>query len=225
MRTRRILVVALGVLAAGLLVTPTASAGNWEETLLDPTPPRIEAGVTYTFGYWVLQHGSYPYMQGDGDLGPTALRARDEHGDVVDFPGVAGRTPGHYSAEVLFPHNGTWSIESTHEVLMPDLNVATVTVPGAVAVSPSEVRQRAAYDWGPVHPSFPPPASGAAVVAPGPPATPVPGATERDVAPRSQATPDTPGTDLPVWLVVAAGVATIALAVMLARRHRRAATR
>jgi hypothetical protein len=225
MRTRRILVVALGVLAAGLLVTPPASAGNWEETLLDPTPNRIEAGVTYTFGYWVLQHGSYPYEQGKGDLGPTALRARDvmdDNGDdVVDFAGTPTKTPGHYSAEVVFPHDGHWMLESVHETLMPDVNIATVTVPGSVAIAPSEVKQRAPYEWGPVHPSFPPPADTAEAVAPQPP----PGAETRDVAPRSQATADTAGTDLPVWLVVVAGVATIALAVLLARRYRRAASR
>ena len=62
MRTRRILVVALAVLATGLLAATPAQAGNWEETLLDPPPARIEPGVTYTFGYWILQHGSYPYQ-------------------------------------------------------------------------------------------------------------------------------------------------------------------
>lgn len=221
MRTRRILVVALGVVAAGLLVTPPASAGNWEETLLDPTPQRIEAGVTYTFGYWILQHGSYPYMQGKGDLGPTALRASDGKGTVIDFAGVPAPTAGHYVAEVVFPHNGAWAISSQHEVLMTDPDVATVTVPGGVAVAPSEMGQRAPYDWGSVRPSFPPSAADAEAVAPQPP----PSAQSRDVAPRSQATPDTPGTDLPVWLVVVAGVATIALAVLLARRYRRAATR
>lgn len=221
MRTRRILVVALGVLAAGLLVTPPASAGNWEETLLDPTPARIEAGVTYTFGYWILQHGSYPYEQGKGDLGPTALRADDGDGTVIDFAGTPSRTPGHYSAEVVFPHDGSWSLSAQHEVLMPDAFVATVTVPGSVEIAPSEMRERAPYDWGTVRPSFPPTSGDAQGVAAGAP----PSAESRDVAPRSQATPTPEGTDLPMWLVVAAGVATIGLAVLLARHHRRAASR
>lgn len=209
------------MLAAGLLVTPPASAGNWEETLLDPTPARIEAGVTYTFGYWILQHGSYPYEQGKGDLGPTALRADDGDGTVIDFAGTPSKTPGHYSAEVVFPHDGSWSLSSTHEVLMPDEFVATVTVPGSVAPAPSEMRERAPYDWGTVRPSFPPAADDAEGVAPGPP----PSVESRDVAPRSQASQTPAGTDLPMWLVVVAGVATIGLAVLLARRYRRSTSR
>lgn len=217
MRTRRILVVALGVLAAGLFATTPASAGNWEETLLDPPPAQIKANVTYTFGYWILQHGSYPYQ--GGDLGPTALRATDENGQVVDFAGVPAKTPGHYSAEVLFPHNGKWTISSEHRVLMPDSLVATVTVPGKVTIEPSQMTERAPYDWGPVHPSFPPTAADAGMAAPQGFLTPT---ESRDVAPRTQATTDPPGTGLPVWVVILAGAATVGLAVLIVRRHRRA---
>ena len=70
MRTRRILVVILAVVGAGLFAATPAQAGNWEETLLDPPPSWLKEDITYTFGYWILQHGSYPYM--GGDLGPTA---------------------------------------------------------------------------------------------------------------------------------------------------------
>jgi hypothetical protein len=214
MRTRRILVVALAVLAAGLLATTPASAGNWEETLLDPPPDGIEQGVTYTFGYWILQHGSYPYM--GGDLGPTALRATDENGDTVDFPGTKTATAGHYSAEVVFPHNGTWTISSQHEILMTDANVATVTVPGGVAIAPSSMTERAPYEWGAIRPSFPPSAPDATVGAPAP-AAPV---KAPDVAPRAQET--TPaGTALPMWLVAVGGAATVGFALLLIRRYRR----
>src|SRR3954469_4560149 len=158
---RRILVVLVIVLTGGLLATSTAQAGNWEETLLDPPPVRVEPGVTYTFGYWVLQHGSYPYL--GGDLGPTALVATEAGGDTAEFRGVASRTAGHYSAEVVFLHAGPWTIASKTEVLMPDALVATVTVPGAVAVAPSELKERAPHRWGAVRPSFPPVAAGAAV--------------------------------------------------------------
>jgi hypothetical protein len=171
--------------------------------------------VTYTFGYWILQHGSYPYM-GD-DLGPTALRATDEKGEVVDFPGTKTATAGHYSAEVVFPHDGTWTISSQHEVLMTDTKVATVTVPGGVDIALSMMTERAPYEWGTVRPSFPPSAPdadmGAPVAAPNPVETP-------DVAPRAhEATPT--GTDLPVWLVVAGGIATVGFALLLTRRYRR----
>lgn len=215
MRTRRILVVALAVLAAGLLAATPASAGNWEETLLDPPPARIEAGVTYTFGYWILQHGSYPFGDEMG-LGPTALRAVDEKGAMVDFPGIETGTPAHYSAEVVFPHDGVWTISSKHERLMPDEHVATVTVPGAVAIAPSMMEERAPYDWGTVRPSFPPPAPDANMgVAPLPD-------TEQRVEPRGHATTEDPaGTTLPMWLVIVGGAATIGFALLLTRRWRR----
>lgn len=209
---RRILVVALTVVAAGLFLTTPASAGNWEETLLDPPPARIEAGVTYTFGYWILQHGSYPYQ--GGDLGPTALRATGDDGTVLDFAGVETRTPGHYSAEVLFPHDGKWVISSRHEVIMTDPLVAEVTVPGTVAIAPSEMTERAPYRWGPVHPSFPPTAATGGMAAPGgyPTGTP-------QVAPRAHEAATPRGADLPVWLVIAGGALTVGLAVVLYRRR------
>lgn len=212
---RRILVVAMTVLATGLLATTPASAGNWEETLLDPPPARVEAGVTYTFGYWILQHGSYPYM--GGDLGPTALRAIDEKGRSVDFPGTASTTAGHYSAEVVFPHDGTWTISSQHEILMTDTNVATVTVPGRVAIAASMMTERAPYKWGTIRPSFPASAPDATMGAPG--GVPQPVETPK-VAPRAHET--TPvGTGLPMWLVVIGGAATIGFALLLVRRYRR----
>jgi hypothetical protein len=213
MRTRRIFVVALAVLATGLLATPSAQAGNWEETLLDPPPSRIEPGVTYTFGYWILQHGSYPY-QGDGGLGPTALRATDGEGISIDFPGTESRTAGHYSAEVVFPHKGTWTISSAHEVILPDPKVAVVTVPGTVAIEPSQMTERANHEWGEIRPSFPP--GSAALVE-------VPEVEVPDVAPRGHETAvgEDTADSLPTWLVVVGGVATIGFAVLLARRYRK----
>ncbi len=222
MRMRRILVMAGTVLVTGLLAAAPAKAGAWEETLLDPPPSRVEAGVTYTFGYWILQHGSYPFH---GDLGPTALRATDEKGTVVDFPGMAAATDGHYSAEVVFPHDGVWTIGSRHEVIAPDTNVATVTVPGEVAIAPSMMTERAPYEWGPVRPSFPPSAPdagmGAPVPAPGTDEPPLAG--EQDVEPASheRAAAEEPGAALPVWVAVVGGVATLGLAFLLVRRYRR----
>jgi len=214
------LVVGLTVLATGLLAAPQASAGAWEETLLDPPPARIEAGLTYTFGYWILQHGSYPYM--GGDLGPTALRATDEKGQVVDFPGTKTVTDGHYSAEVIFPHDGDWTISSQHEVLMPDTNVAMVTVPGGVRIAPSDMRSRAPYKWGNIHPQFPPAAADAQLGAPEAPPSATALVDPPRVAPRSQqASTETPGTGLPMWLVVVAGAVTVGFAVWLGRRRAR----
>jgi hypothetical protein len=213
---RRILVVLALVLASGLFATSSAQAGNWEETLLDPVPGHIEPGVTYTFGYWILQHGSYPFM--GGDLGPTALVAKDQKGNAVEFAGMAAPTKGHYFAEVVFPHKGTWTIKSKHEVIMTDPLVATVEVPGAVTIAPSEMSERAPYDWGTVRPSFPD--SGAALV--GPEKEPGPATTEAAVAPKSQSSVDKPAKSLPWSLLALGGVATIGFAVWLGRRFAQA---
>jgi len=219
MRTRRILVVLATVLTTGLLTTSTAQAGGWAETVLDPTPQKIESKVTYTFGFWVLQHGSYPFMS--GDLGPVALRATDDDGEVVLFRGTSGATDGHYSAEVVFPHDGVWRLGAEHETLVQDDDVATVIVPGGVAVSPSEVSQRAEHEWGVVRPSFPPTDPKAMVQAPGPAPEGEAPVEAPAVAPRSleSAAVDEPGADLPLGLVIGAGLATVALAAWLARRR------
>ena len=216
--------VTLTVLATGLLAAAPAQAGGWEETLLDPPPARVEAGVTYTSGYWILQHGSYPYQ---GDMGATALRATDGKGQVVDFPGTPGATRGHYSAEVVFPHDGVWTIGSQHEMLMPDTLVATVIVPGRVEIAPSVMAERAPYEWGAVRPSFPPSEPGATMGAPQEGQVEQPGALvdPQQVEPRSQETTvsaDEPGAPLPVWLFVAGGVVVVGLAGWLLLRSRRA---
>lgn len=218
---KRILVglvsVLLSVLAAGPLAAPAAArAGGWAETVLDAPPARVAAGVTYTFGYWVLQHGSYPMQSGGDD--PTGLRATDENGAEALFPGTRSATNGHYSAEVVFPHDGTWTIGTTLTQLMPDEDVATVTVPGGVEISPSNVAQRAPYEWGAVRPSFPPTADDADFGAPQGYLTTTP---QPDVAPRSNAVADEPGGDLPLWVVFLAGAATVGLAGWLMLRHRR----
>ncbi len=214
---RRIIAVLGAVLAAGLLAPVPASAkGNWEETLLDPPPGRVEAGVTYTLGYWILQHGSYPYR--DGDLGPTSLVATGHDGETVEFAGTPAPTAGHYVAEVVFPHDGTWYLGSKHGVLMPDPLVATVTVPGGVDIAASQVRDREPYAWGTVRPSFPPVETDAAVAPPaGPPSTAPRGGSGRQAGAARTADPG-----LPVGLVLAAGAATVGFAAWLARRHARA---
>ncbi|HEX2130955.1 MAG TPA: hypothetical protein VHH15_05290, partial [Actinophytocola sp.] len=87
-----------------------------------------------------------------------------------------------------------------------------------VEVSPSELAERAPHDWGAVRPSFPPSADGAQLAAPGgyaPPTSTEPRAVE------PAATVDE-AADLPVGLVVALGLGTVALAGWVGRRHLRA---
>ncbi|GAB3448363.1 hypothetical protein GCM10027436_41390 [Actinophytocola sediminis] len=199
-------------LVAGVLGVSPAHAGGWAETVLDPPPARIESTVTYTFGFWVLQHGSYPIRH--GDLGAVALTAADADGARVTFPATSGATEGHYSAEVVFPHDGVWQLGAAHETLMPDALVAVVTVPGAVAIEPSEVGRRAAHDWGTVRPGFPPTADDAQIAAPQDP--------PREVAPRSAVTDAARESGVPAEVVVAGGLLVVAVAAGVRRYVRRA---
>ncbi|OLF14924.1 hypothetical protein BU204_24620 [Actinophytocola xanthii] len=207
-----------------LLLSPAAEAGGWAETVLDPTPARVQARVTYTLGFWVLQHGSYPYQ---GDLGPVVLTARTE-GEFLEFPATRAATPGHYSAEVVFPRDGVWLFGTRHGELAFDEDVAIVTVPGAFEISPSELATRAEHAWGAVRPSFPPSRPGAQVAAPsGEPVETVGALVEpRREEPAEQTAEQAAEREdpaaLPVALVVGAGLATLALAGWLVRRHRRA---
>ncbi|MCT2581686.1 hypothetical protein [Actinophytocola gossypii] len=224
MGTRRLLVLLSTVLAVGVLSPATAHAGAWAETVLDPPPERVEPAVTYTFGFWVLQHGSYPYQ--GGGLGLVALTATDEDGAVVRFPATSAVTPGHYAAEVVFPHAGRWTIGAEHGVLANDVDVARVTVPGRVEVSPSDMSTRAPHDWGAVRPSFPPSAPDAGLSAPDgyvPPITTEP-ATEERTVPSAAAVDEV--VEPPVWPMVALGLGAVGLtggfAVWLGRRNVRA---
>lgn len=194
-----------------LLTPPAAQAGNWAETVLDPTPARLSAGTTYPVGYWVLQHGSYPY-QGQGGLGPTALIFTDEAGAARTFPGVEFGADGHYAAEVVLPHDGTWLITATQGRFQVD-EVGRVELPGAIELLPSQVRQRAEFKWGAAKPSFLPVAPDANAAAPN---QAVP-ATPKVVTARTP----TAGEPLPAGLLAGSAVALLALAGLLVVVYRK----
>lgn len=102
----RIMVALAAILASAVLTARPAQAGGWAVTVLDPLPPRLEAGRSYTVGYWVLQHGSHPY---EGALGTTGLKLVDDGGRVVTFEGVALREPAHFAAAIAIPTPGRGS--------------------------------------------------------------------------------------------------------------------
>jgi hypothetical protein len=77
MRLLRSMPVVGAILVTIVLPAASARAGGWAVTALDPLPQRLQAGRTYTVGYWVLQHGSHPY---EGDLGKTGLKLVDDGG-------------------------------------------------------------------------------------------------------------------------------------------------
>src|SRR5215472_18180541 len=86
---------------AVLLVPSQAMAGGWATTLVDPLPDRVEAGHSYTVGFWILQHGSHVSML---TLTSPGLQF-DDGKQVLVFKGVALPQGGHYATAILLPHD------------------------------------------------------------------------------------------------------------------------
>lgn len=90
----RRLLVALAAMAAILApaLPAQARAGFWAVTELDPLPAEVRPDVSYTVGFWVLQHGTHPY-EGPGGLEPIGLRLTGEDGTTLTFGGTRCRSP------------------------------------------------------------------------------------------------------------------------------------
>jgi len=153
MRTLRATLALAVVLGSVLLAAPPARAGGWAATLLDPLPERVEAGVPYTIGFWVLQHGSHPYW--GGKLEPVGLKLVGADGTVVKAPGVPLKEPAHYATALVIPRSGTWSVYGVQGVFQ-DYQVGTLTVPGKLSVLPlppvAPVGAKDHQPWGAVRP-------------------------------------------------------------------------
>ncbi len=122
----------LALVCAFLLIsTPSAVAGGWAVTYLDPVP-SIQEEVTHTVGYRVLQHGSHPF---DGELGRTGLKFRSGSVEHV-FTGVPMGEPARY-AVVFSLSAGQYEVFGVQGVFRDHL-IGTLTVPGTVLVKPVE---------------------------------------------------------------------------------------
>jgi hypothetical protein len=150
MRLLRSMPVVGAILVTIVLPAASARAGGWAVTALDPLPQRLQAGRTYTVGYWVLQHGSHPY---EGDLGKTGLKLVDDGGRVVTFQGTALREPAHFAAAIAIPHAGTWKLYG-QQGIFADYQVGTLTVPGGLAVlrPPTPMTMPSDTHWGVIRP-------------------------------------------------------------------------
>lgn len=208
------------LLMLGLAATaPSAFAGGWAMTFLDPVPERFEAGKSYTLGYWVLQHGSHPFDESDGgSLGVTGLRVDGPNGKRLTFEGVNLPEPGHYAVAIAIPGKGTWRV-SAMQGIFEDVQIGTLTVPGALKVRPHDVEPMHVHGdgnterpWGAIHPP------GLDAAAPSAHRHSAP--TDAQPAAESQRVP-ADGPPWPLFVLLALGAATVAGgAVLLARRRR-----
>ncbi|MCR3747776.1 hypothetical protein [Lentzea californiensis] len=182
----------LALLCAFLLISaPSALAGGWAVTYVDPVP-SIQPSVTHTVGYWVLQHGTHPFS---GDLGKTGLRFKSGAG-YRDFVGVALGEPAHYAVTFSLPA-GTYEVLGV-QGMFPEHPLGTLTVPGTLLVKPVDPQMVQGTVDGP---------SPWQEIAP-------PLAVSASPAPAAAVAPSEPsGKPLPVWIagLVVAGAAGVFL--------------
>lgn len=188
----------LALMCAFLLISaPSASAGAWAVTYLDPVP-SIQPSVTHTVGYWVLQHGTHPYA-GD-DLGKTGLRFRSGSDERV-FTGVPLGQAAHYAVTFSLPA-GSYEVFGV-QGMFPDHALGSLTVPGTLLIKPPDPQMARGKVEGPWQEIAPPVAT---LAAPEPAAAVVP--TEPESSPA------------PVWLVGLVVVGAAGLFVLLRKRLR-----
>jgi hypothetical protein len=111
----------LALLFAVVFAFP-AFAGGWAVITLDDLPFNVVAGEPLSIGFTVLQHGRTPMT----DLYPT-INAKLASGETMSVSAEPNGKPGHYSATLTFPKEGSWewSIQAfTMDQPMPVLDVA-----------------------------------------------------------------------------------------------------
>lgn len=159
------------VFAFLLISAPSAVAGGWAVTYLDPVP-SFEPKSTHTVGYWVMQHGTHPF---EGELGETGLKFRSDTFQHI-FVGVPLGEPGHYAVSLQLP-TGSYEVFGVQGIFR-DHPIGTLTVPGTLLIKPVDPQLVAAKPDGPspLDAIAPPPPAvepAAAVVPPEKPGRPV----------------------------------------------------
>jgi hypothetical protein len=95
-------------LCSGVLLTLAVvglNAGGWVVITVTNVPDHVVVGEPFTLTYAVRQHGMHL-------LGGLTGRIEARAGaTVVRAAAVRASAPGHYSATLLFPRTGDWTIE------------------------------------------------------------------------------------------------------------------
>lgn len=114
----------------GLAVPALAKEGAI--TKLDTLPANwAHAGQTYAVGYTIRMDGIEPYKADRTEIVATNLDGKT----ALSFPGVGDATPGHYTAQVLFPSAGTYRWSVTQGSYFAPYDLGTLSVLPAVAAA------------------------------------------------------------------------------------------
>ena len=100
----RVLVVLCAAVAA-LAVAPAASPGGFATVGFEPLPDGTSAGGTWNPTIFVKQHGITPL----GGLQPI-VEISDDSGASKTFMATETSEVGVYTADVVFPTEGSWNV-------------------------------------------------------------------------------------------------------------------
>jgi hypothetical protein len=145
-RSTAIPAAALTALAALLLATTAAFAGNWAQVTAKDVPVDPPAGEEATISLSLLQHGqtpvSWPRL--------TVIATEKTTGKVVSVQATASGAAGSYVAKITFPTEGQWTLSFTSQDLIMEgsatVSVAPPVVAPAAPASGSQAPATSAFD-------------------------------------------------------------------------------
>jgi hypothetical protein len=130
------------VMLLAALLPGAANAGGWSVIVLDQQPGEVQAGVPFSVGFTVLQHGETPV---DG-LTPKISLISASTGATAQFTARAMGAPGHYVADLTLPSGGEWTWEIDAYGPPSPMSPIQVGAPAAAA-QPAMQPAPAALPW------------------------------------------------------------------------------
>lgn len=129
---RRLLAPLLAALALLALSVP-ALAKEGAVTKFDSLPTSWHAGQSYSLGYTIRMDGVEPYKADRTEIIASSLDGKTN----LIFPGVGDSTPGHYTAQVMFPAVGTYAWKVTQGSYFAPMSFEAISVLPAIVSSDS----------------------------------------------------------------------------------------
>lgn len=135
---RRLILGGLAILMGLALMVAGSSvyAGGWSVVTLDSDMPQVEAGVPFSFGFVVRQHGKTPM----GGLAPKVEAWSSSVKERIRTTAKPEGKTGHYVATLTLPAAGEWrwQIEAFGPIAtMSPLVVAAPAAKAAVVAAPA----------------------------------------------------------------------------------------
>jgi len=157
--SRRLVTVLVATLAL-LSLGSTALAKEGAVTKFDSLPTDWHAGQTYALGYTIRMDGTEPYKADKTEIIASSLDGKTN----LIFPGIGDATPGHYTAQVMFPAVATYTWKVTQGTFFAPFDLGAISVLPALASSGS-AGTPAAPTNDPIRDALPFAAAGAALLA------------------------------------------------------------